>query len=50
MLYPAFRLKPHIDLYQLSTLFFLTVMPYTAATILPSWLTATTDADSAMRS
>ncbi len=50
VLYPAFRLKPHIDLYQLSTLFFLTVMPYTAATILPSWLTATTDADSAMRS
>jgi ABC-type lipoprotein release transport system permease subunit len=50
VLYPAFRLKPHIDFYQLSTLFFLTVMPYTAATILPSWLTATTDADSAMRS
>jgi len=50
VLYPAFRLKPHLDLYQLSTLFFLTVMPYTAATILPSWLTATTDADSAMRS
>lgn len=50
VLYPAFRLKPHIDLYQLSTLFFLTVMPYTAATILPSWLAATTDADSAMRS
>lgn len=50
VLYPAFHLKPHIDLYQLATLFFLTVMPYTAATILPSWLAATTDADSAMRS
>jgi ABC-type lipoprotein release transport system permease subunit len=50
VLYPAFRLQPHIDLYQLSTLFFLTVMPYTAATILPSWLAATADADSAMRS
>jgi len=50
VLYPAFHLKPHIDLYLLSTLFFLTVMPYTAATILPSWLAATTDADSAMRS
>ncbi len=50
ILYPAFNLKPHIDLYQISILFFLTVMPYTAATILPSWLAATTDADSAMRS
>ena len=50
VLYPAFHLKPHIDLYLLATLFFLTVMPYTAATILPSWLAATADADSAMRS
>lgn len=50
VLYPAFNLKPHIDLYQLSILFFLTVMPYTVGTILPSWLAATIDADSAMRS
>lgn len=50
ILYPEFQLKPYIDLYQLSTLFFLTVMPYTVATILPSWLAATADADSAMRS
>lgn len=50
VLYPAFRLKPFIDPYQLSTLFFLTVLPYTAATILPSWLAASADADSAMRS
>lgn len=50
VLYPEFSLKPHIDFFQLSTLFCLTVMPYTVATILPSWLTATADADSAMRS
>lgn len=50
ILYPEFQLKPYIDLYQLSILFFLTVMPYTVATILPSWLAATADADSAMRS
>lgn len=50
VLYPAFHLKPFIDPYQLSTLFFLTVLPYTAATILPSWLAASADADSAMRS
>lgn len=50
VLYPAFHLKPFIDPYQLSTLFFLTVLPYTAATILPSWLAASADADSAIRS
>lgn len=50
ILYPEFQLRPYIDLYQLATLFFLTVMPYTVATILPSWLAATADADSAMRS
>jgi len=50
VLYPEFQLKPYIDLYQLSTLFFLTVMPYTVATIVPAWLAATADADSAMRS
>jgi ABC-type lipoprotein release transport system permease subunit len=50
VLYPSFQLKPYIDFYQLSTLFCFTVMPYTVATILPSWLVATADADSAMRS
>lgn len=50
VLYPSFRLKPFVDLYQISTLFFLTVLPYSAATILPSWVTATADADSALRS
>jgi ABC-type lipoprotein release transport system permease subunit len=50
VLYPQFRLTPAIDPYQLSVLFFLTVVPYSAATIIPSWRTATTDPDAAMRS
>lgn len=50
VLYPHFRLAPVIDMYQLSLLFFLSVFPYTAATIIPSWLAATVDPDAAMRS
>jgi len=50
VLYPDFRLTPLIDAYQLSILFFLTILPYTVATIIPSWLAATVDADTAMRS
>lgn len=50
VIYPQFRLTPYVDLYQIMTLFLLTVMPYTVATIVPSWLAATMDADSAMRS
>lgn len=50
VLYPQFRLSPHLDAYQLAILFFLTVLPYTVATIVPSWLAATVDADTAMRS
>lgn len=50
VLYPSFALIPVIDLYQLTILFFLTVLPYTAATIIPSWLAATVPPDAAMRS
>jgi ABC-type lipoprotein release transport system permease subunit len=50
VLYPQFRLIPVIDAYQLSVLFFLSVVPYTVATIVPSWLAATVDPDAAMRS
>lgn len=49
VLYPDFRLTPHIDAYQLTILFFLTVLPYTVATIIPSWRSATIDPDSVMR-
>jgi len=50
ILYPHFRLAPFIDPAQVSTLFFLTVVPYTAATIIPSWRAATIDPDTVMRS
>jgi len=49
VLYPDFKLVPFVDAFQISTLFFLTVMPYTVATILPSWRAATVDPDSVMR-
>ena len=49
VLYPNFRLTPYISVYQISTLFFLTVIPYTVVTIIPSWRSATIDPDSVMR-
>ena len=49
VLYPRFQLVPFIDPYQVATLFFLTVVPYTVATIIPSWSAATIDPDTIMR-
>lgn len=49
VLYPVFRLTPFIDVGGVMTLFFLTVLPYTIATIIPSWRAATVDPDSVMR-
>ncbi len=48
-LYPDFRLVPDVDPYQVATLFFLTVVPYTVATVVPCWRAATIDPDSVMR-
>lgn len=48
-LYPNFSLTPFVNAEQLTTLFFLTVVPYTVATIVPIWRAATIDPDSAMR-
>lgn len=49
VLYPDFRLTPSVSPLQLAILFFLTVVPYTVATIAPSWRAATIDPDAAMR-
>ena len=49
VLYPDFELTPFLDTYQVATLFFLTVIPYTVATIVPSWRAATIDPDLIMR-
>jgi ABC-type lipoprotein release transport system permease subunit len=49
VLYPKFHPEPFVDAYQVTTLFFLTVIPYTVATIVPSWRAATVDPDAQMR-
>jgi ABC-type lipoprotein release transport system permease subunit len=49
ILYPRFKIIPYVDASQVTTLFFLTVVPYTVATIIPSWRAATVDPDSIMR-
>lgn len=48
-LYPRFRLIPFVDPYLVGVLFVLAVVPYTVATIVPSWRAATTDPSAAMR-
>ena len=50
VLYPQFRLTPFINPGHIATLFFLTVVPYTVTTIIPSWRAATIDPDSVLRS
>ncbi len=50
VLYPSHRLLPHVDPFQLAVLFFLTVVPYTLATVVPSWRAASADPDAALRS
>jgi ABC-type lipoprotein release transport system permease subunit len=49
VLFPSFNLIPYINPYQIITLFTLTVIPYMASTIIPSWRTAITDPDEVMR-
>ncbi|HBA87641.1 MAG TPA: ABC transporter permease [Geobacter sp.] len=48
-LYPSFRLTPYLDFGEIVVLFLLTVVPYTVATIVPSWRAAVTDPDQVMR-
>ena len=50
VLFPDFRLIPFVNLYQIFIIGFLTVVPYIASTVIPSWKAAITDPDSVMRS
>jgi len=43
VLYPRFRLIPSLDVFELAVLFFLSVVPYSVATIIPAWRIATAD-------
>ena len=49
VLYPRIELTPAIDGLQIATLFFFTVVPYTAATVVPVWRAAITDPETVMR-
>lgn len=49
VLFPPLRPVPYLDLQQLFILGFLTVVPYVACTVVPSWKAAVTDPDSVMR-
>jgi ABC-type lipoprotein release transport system permease subunit len=49
VLYPDFSLTPYIDEVQVGTLFLLTVLPYSLATIVPIWRSATTDPAQTLR-
>lgn len=49
VLFPEFRLVPYIDLQQIFTLAFMTIVPYLVSTVIPCWRAAVTDPDSVMR-
>jgi len=49
VLFPEFQLTPTIDFYQVFVLAFLTIIPYLACTVIPSWKTAITDPEHVMR-
>ncbi|AOY59307.1 MULTISPECIES: ABC transporter permease [Desulfococcus] len=50
VLYPRFDLPPKIDAGDVSLLFLMSVVPYTLATVIPAWRTATLPPDEALRS
>jgi lipoprotein-releasing system permease protein len=50
VVFPDFRVTPYLDLYQIFVMAFLTILPYIACTVVPSWKTAVTDPEEVMRS
>ncbi len=49
VVFPEFRVTPYLDLYQIFVMAFLTILPYIACTVVPSWKTAVTDPEEVMR-
>ncbi|MBI5188794.1 MAG: ABC transporter permease [Nitrospirae bacterium] len=49
VIYPEYRLAPFINFYQVATLMAITVIPYIASTIIPSWKASITEPDIVMR-
>jgi len=49
VLYPPFKFTPSMHADQLLVIFFLTVIPYTIVTIIPSWKAAIIDPDTVIR-
>jgi ABC-type lipoprotein release transport system permease subunit len=49
VIYPDFRIVPFINPYQFAILLSVTVVPYIASTIIPSWKAAITDPDEVVR-
>jgi ABC-type lipoprotein release transport system permease subunit len=48
-LFPTFTLRPTVNAFEIATLFFLTVAPYSLITIIPTWSVAVSDPDAVMR-
>lgn len=49
VLFPQVQLIPYVDIYQIIILGSLTIIPYMASTVIPSWKSAITEPDSVMR-
>ena len=49
VLFPSFQLVPSVNILHVLAMFFLTVVPYIASTVIPTWKTAVTDPESVMR-
>lgn len=49
VLFPRFDLIPYVDAYQVFVIAFLTVVPYVASTVIPSWKAAITDPEQVLR-
>jgi ABC-type lipoprotein release transport system permease subunit len=47
--FPSLTLRPAINAFQIAVLFFLTVVPYSLLTVVPTWGVAVTDPDAVMR-